>query len=56
MPCGNPELFDELLSNLDAAAYETPLLRMGKRARWPLFEKDITCDFLTSLHLHPSAP
>jgi len=35
---GDPGLFDEFLQNLDAAAYETPLLRVGKLVDWLIFE------------------
>lgn len=38
IPYGNPGLFDEFVQNLDAAAWETPLLRVGKIVEWSLFE------------------
>ena len=38
IPYGNPGLFDEFVSGLDAAAFETPLLRVGKLVQWSLFE------------------
>lgn len=30
IPFGDPGLFDEFVQNLDVAAFETPLLRVGK--------------------------
>jgi len=38
IPYGDPGLFDEFVQNLDVAAFETPLLRVGKIVRWELFE------------------
>lgn len=38
IPHGNPGLFDEFVSNLDAASFETPILRVGKLVQWSLFE------------------
>lgn len=35
---GDPGLFDEFMQNLDVAAYETPLLRIGKLVDWSVFE------------------
>lgn len=35
---GNPGLFDEFVQNLDAAAFQTPLLRVGKVVEWSVFE------------------
>lgn len=38
IPYGNPGLFDEFVGSLDAAAFETPLLRVGRLVQWSLFE------------------
>jgi transposase, IS5 family len=38
---GDAGLFDEFMQNLDAAAYETPLLRVGKVVNWSLFEPEL---------------
>ncbi|MEO7318005.1 MAG: IS5 family transposase [Chthoniobacteraceae bacterium] len=38
IPYGDPGLFDEFVQDLDVAAFETPLLRVGKIVRWELFE------------------
>jgi transposase, IS5 family len=38
---GDAGLFDEFMQNLDAAAYETPLLRVGKAVHWSLFESEL---------------
>lgn len=38
IPFGNPGLFDAFVQNLDVAAFETPLLRVGKVVRWEVFE------------------
>ncbi len=35
---GDPGLFDEFMQNLDVAAHETPLLRIGKLVDWSVFE------------------
>lgn len=35
---GNRGLFDEFVQNLDVAAFETPLMRVGKLVRWAMFE------------------
>jgi IS5 family transposase len=36
---GEAGLFDEFMQNLDVAAFETPLMRVGKIVRWEMFEK-----------------
>jgi len=38
IPYGNPGLFDEFVQNLEVAAFETPLLRVGKVVNWEVFE------------------
>ena len=38
IPFGNPGLFDDFIQNLDVAAFETPLMRVGKLIRWQVFE------------------
>jgi len=38
VPYGDPGLFDEFVQDLDVAAFETPLLRVGKIVRWEIFE------------------
>jgi hypothetical protein len=38
IPYGDPGLFDEFVQNLDVAAFETPLMRVGKVVRWEMFE------------------
>ena len=35
---GDPGLFDEFMQNLDVAAHDTPLLRIGKLVDWSVFE------------------
>ena len=42
IPYGDPGLFDEFVQNLDVAALETPLLRVGKIVRWELFSPLVT--------------
>lgn len=42
IPFGNPGLFDEFVQTLDVAAFETPLLRVGKLINWPLFAPQLT--------------
>ncbi len=37
---GEAGLFDEFLQNLDVAAFETPLMRVGKLIDWSLFEPE----------------
>ena len=37
IPFGNRGLFDEFVQNLDVAAFETPLMRVGKLVRWEVF-------------------
>ena len=37
IPFGNPGLFDEFVQTLDVAAFETPLMRVGKLVRWEVF-------------------
>ena len=39
---GNPGLFDEFVQTLDAAAFETPLLRVGRLIDWQLFAPQLT--------------
>jgi IS5 family transposase len=41
IPFGEAGLFDEFLQNLDVAAFETPLLRVGKIVRWEQFEPEL---------------
>jgi len=41
LPFGEAGLFDEFLQNLDVAAFETPLLRVGKIVRWEQFEPEL---------------
>jgi IS5 family transposase len=38
IPFGNPGLFDEFVQTLDVAAFETPLMRVGKLVRWEVFD------------------
>jgi len=38
IPFGNPGLFEDFIQNLDVAAFETPLMRVGKLIRWEVFE------------------
>jgi transposase, IS5 family len=38
IPFGNPGLFDEFVQTLDVAAFETPLMRVGKLVQWEVFE------------------
>ena len=38
LPYGDPGLFDEFIQTLDAAAFETPLMRIGRVVDWRLFE------------------
>jgi IS5 family transposase len=38
IPFGDPGLFDEFVQNLDVAAFETPLMRVGKVVHWAVFE------------------
>lgn len=42
IPYGDPGLFDEFVQSLDVAAFETPLLRVGKIVRWELFAPIVT--------------
>ena len=37
IPFGNRGLFDEFVQSLDVAAFETPLMRVGKLVRWEVF-------------------
>lgn len=37
-PYGERGLFDEFVQNLDVAAFETPLMRVGKVVEWEIFE------------------
>jgi len=41
IPFGNPGLFDEFVQNLNVAAFETPLMRVGKIIKWELFEPKV---------------
>lgn len=41
IPFGNPGLFDEFVQNLDVAAFETPLMRVGKLIQWEIFEPQV---------------
>jgi len=47
IPFGNPGLFDEFVQNLDVAAFETPLLRVGKLIEWELFEPTVMAAVIT---------
>ena len=47
IPFGDPGLFDEFVQTLDVAAFETPLLRVGKLVEWRLFEPGIESAILT---------
>jgi len=38
IPFGDPGLFDEFVQNLDVAAFETPLMRVGQVVDWRVFE------------------
>ena len=38
IPFGNPGLFDEFVQNLDVAAFETPLMRVGRLIQWEVFD------------------
>lgn len=42
IPFGNPGLFDEFVQTLDVAAFETPLLRIGKLIDWQIFAPQLT--------------
>ena len=53
IPFGEPGLFDEFLQDLDVAAFETPLLRVGKVVQWELFEPEL---FAAVLPAQPKAP
>lgn len=53
IPFGEPGLFDEFLQNLDVAAFETPLLRVGKIVQWELFESEL---FAAVLPAQPKGP
>jgi len=43
---GNPGIFEDFIQNLDVAAFETPLMRVGKLIRWevlvPLIHQAVT--------------
>ncbi len=41
IPFGEAGLFDEFMQTLDVAAFETPLLRVGKLVRWEQFEAEL---------------
>lgn len=41
VPYGNTGLFDSFLQELDVAAFNTPLLRVGKLIDWELFRKTL---------------
>lgn len=38
---GDPGLFDEFMQSLDVAAFQTPLMRVGKIIDWRLFEPEM---------------
>lgn len=38
IPFGNPGLFDEFVQNLDVAAFQTPLMRVGRLVQWEVFD------------------
>ena len=42
IPYGDCGLFDEFVQNLDVAAFETPLMRVGKVVQWAIFEPVVT--------------
>ena len=52
IPFGNPGLFDEFVQNLDVAAFETPLMRVGKIVRWELFAPSVT----SAVAIKPKGP
>jgi IS5 family transposase len=41
IPHGNPGLFEEFMQNLDVAAHETPLMRVGRVIDWSVFEPEL---------------
>ena len=41
IPFGDPGLFDEFLQTVAVAAFETPLLRVGKLIEWSRFEPEM---------------
>jgi hypothetical protein len=52
IPFGNPGLFDEFVQNLDVAAFETPLMRVGKLVQWEVFNPLI----MSALSSQPKGP
>ncbi|MBK8091328.1 MAG: hypothetical protein IPK32_04875 [Verrucomicrobiaceae bacterium] len=52
IPFGNPGLFDEFVQNLDVAAFETPLMRVGKLVQWEVFDPLI----MSALTSEPKGP
>ena len=50
---GEPGWFDRFLQNLDVAAFETPLLRVGKIVRWEQFEAEVLA---AALPAQPKGP
>ena len=41
IPFGERGLFDEFVQKLDVAAFQTPLMRVGKLVRWEMFEETV---------------
>lgn len=41
IPYGERGLFEEFMQNLDVAAFETPLMRVGKLVKWEQFEAEL---------------
>ena len=50
---GEPGWFDQFLQNLDVAAFETPLLRVGKIVRWEQCEAEVLA---AALPAQPKGP
>jgi IS5 family transposase len=46
IPFGNAGLFDEFMQSLDVAAFETPLMRVGKIVKWQLFKPEVMASTL----------
>ena len=44
IPYGDPGLFDEFVQDLDVAAFETALMRVGEIVRWEMFEPAVTSE------------
>ena len=52
IPFGHPRLFDEFTQTLDVAAFETPLMRVGKLIEWQVFETTL----LTAVAIKAKGP